>query len=154
MVSLCTWILEPSLMSGCVRIKRKQIGVAYSKEWLLASCITLAGISFPPIQWPMTLFPMTEAFGVKSCGKTFSFRWNANLLWLRSLEPFKLHLTSMSSYIKCLSIVDGHLAAHSHRVWYRSGWGNNSLNSNDLRVFFHVGKSQSWARLYNSWYFY
>ena len=40
-------------------------------------------------------------------------------------------------------VVDGHLAAHSHRVWYRSGWGNNSLNSNDLRVFFHVGKSQS-----------
>ena len=27
------------------------------------------GIYFPPIPWPMTLSPMTEAIRVKSCGK-------------------------------------------------------------------------------------
>ncbi len=30
---------------------------------------TIIGISFPPVPWPMTLSPMTEAIRVKSCGK-------------------------------------------------------------------------------------
>ncbi len=57
-----------SILSGC-KIKWRACVVAYSCDKLLASHAILAGISIPPIPWPMTLSPMTEAIRVMSCRK-------------------------------------------------------------------------------------
>jgi hypothetical protein len=42
---------------------------------------------------------------------------------VEAVEPFKLHPTSMSSIYKVfeplLSVVDGHMAAHSHCYYHR-----------------------------------
>ena len=66
----CSWILEPSVYiewlwdwvtSLCCRLL---LGLASSIE-----LHHLAGMSIPPIPWPITLFPTTEAIRVISCRK-------------------------------------------------------------------------------------
>ena len=66
---LRTWIFEPSLILSGDKIRWQQTIVAYSSDWLSASCAILAGTCFPPISWPMTLSPTTKTLRVKSCGK-------------------------------------------------------------------------------------
>ncbi len=62
-----------SILSGC-KIEWRDCVIAYSCNKLLASRAILAGILIPPIPWPMTLSPMTEAIRVMSCGKNLFVR--------------------------------------------------------------------------------
>ncbi len=59
---LRTWIFEPSLVLSGDKIRWRQTVVAYSSDWLSASCAILAGICIPPIPWPMKDTPKITNF--------------------------------------------------------------------------------------------
>jgi hypothetical protein len=76
-----TWILEPSVyLSGCeigwrACVCRLLLRQAFSKSR------HLAGMLIPPIPWPMTLSPTTEAIRGISCEKIFLLGKNWPAWW-------------------------------------------------------------------------